>query len=251
MTSIYNCDGIEYMKSLNGDSIDLILTDPPYEINYKDGISAHPLPQILNDSPGLIDWHEFFSETYRILKPRKTLYIHCRTDMVIRLSEFIKKSKFKYVHDFAWNKGDMGYGNLNVMGTTHELIIALSKGNPEKSRPIVIDGKEKRRVPASYFGKTSSKEYYGHPTQKPVGLCCYIILNRTNEEDTVLDPFAGVGSTLVATKILNRNGIGTELDETIYSKALLRLDDVEHLKMYQKMISDGITRCNGSVKFKL
>ena len=62
------------------------------------------------------------------------------------------------------------------------------------------------------------------PTQKPIDLMEFYINNSTNENDIVLDPFMGSGSTLVACKNLRRNGIGIELYEVIYNIALTRVD---------------------------
>ena len=247
---IYNEDCFSAFSRIEDNSIDLILTDPPYEIGISDGQSKNPLKKLMNDEPGSIDWERFFSESYRVLKDRKTLYLHCRTDMIMRISTAINSSKFKYSHDFIWLKGDMGYGNLNVMGTTHELILALSKGTAEKSRVMIIDGLEKKRVPAIYFGKTTTKEYYQHPTQKPVGLASYIILNRTDEGDIVLDPFSGVSSTLVAAKILNRKYLGFEIDPHFFDLSKKRLNDSIHLDMFREMIKKGLIRENGAIRYQ-
>lgn len=245
----YNGDCTIIMGDFPDESADLILCDPPYQIGYIDMIAQQSyknrgldkkVKPIKNDSEGAIDWGVFFSESYRILKPNKMLYMCCRLDMVINISEFIRRSKFKYGHDFVWQKGDMGYGNLNIMGTTHELIIALSKGNPEKSHPIHINDLLKKRTPAFYYGKLLKGEYYGHSTQKPVGMMSYIIQNRTDEGDLVLDPFAGVGSTLVAAKLLNRNYIGIELDKEHCHKIDERLNDRRHLDLYRDMLSRGL-----------
>jgi len=258
MNNIYNDDCTIIMKNLQDESVDLILTDPPYQIEYIDNIANYSYKQrgidkktrsIKNDFEGGIDWDTFFRESYRVLKPKKMLYMCCRADMLINIGEFIKRSKFKYAHDFVWQKGDMGYGNLNVMGTTHELIIGLSKDFPEKCRSIYIDGKLKKRTPASYVGKLSKKEYYGHPTQKPVGMMAYIILNRTDENDLVLDSFAGVGSTPVAAKLLNRNYISIELDKEHFDKMKKRLEDKKHLAIYNSL-ENGFVSVNEGISYK-
>lgn len=253
-------DCLEIMGSFPSESIDLGLTDPPYQIGYIDMIAQQSykargldkkVKPIKNDTKDAIDWDVFFDELYRLLKPKKMLYMCCRLDMIVEMGYFIKRSKFEYAHDFVWHKGDMGYGNLNIMGTTHELVIGLSKGKPEKSRPIYVDGVLKKRTPAFYVGKLSKSEYYGHPTQKPVGMMAYIIQNRTDEGDIVLDAFAGVGSTLVASKLLNRNYVGVELDEEHYKNILKRLDDEEHLSMYREMLEKGLLFVKGGVTYTL
>jgi site-specific DNA-methyltransferase (adenine-specific) len=249
--NIYNIDFNLGFQEIDDNSIDLIITDPPYEIGISDGQSKKPLKKLMNDTPDSINWQYFFEQCYRVLNNRKMLFIHCRLDMILRISQYINESNFKYCHDFIWLKGDMGYGNLNVMGTTHELLIALSKGSAEKSRPLFIDQEIKKRVPAIYYGKTTTKEYWEHPTQKPVGLSSYIILNRTDEGDTILDPFCGVSSSLIAAKVLKRNYIGFEIDKHFYDLSLKRLKDEKHIQMYEKMIESGLIREKGAIKYKL
>ena len=134
----------------------------------------------------------------------------------------------------------MNYGNLGIMGNIHEMCIGLSKGNPEKSRPLLINNILKKRYKSEYSGKVSSKEYYGHPTQKPIGLLSYFILGRTDENDVVFDPFAGASSTGVACEINNRNSILFEMDLNFYELSQKRLNDDAHLKMCKKQIDSGL-----------
>ena len=133
---IKNSDAVSFLQSMDTASIDLILTDPPYEMNYKDGISKNPLKALKNDTLGGVDWDGFFTEAFRVLKDKKTVYVHCRIEMITRMFSAATNAGLKYAHDFVWMKGDMGYGNLNVLGTTHELIVAFSKGSAEKSRQL-------------------------------------------------------------------------------------------------------------------
>lgn len=254
---IKNGNVFDLIKSIPDESVDLILTDPPYGINHSDGFikssnkevkTAH---KILGDKVGDVDWDVLLEEFYRVLKPKKMCYIFGRTDMFMRIGKNVTDSKLKYCHDFLWRKGDMNYGNLNIMGNVHELCIGLSKGSAEKSRPLIFDGEEKKRYKAEYNGKVSTVEYYGHPTQKPIGLLSYFILNRTDPGDLILDPFAGASSSLIAANNLNRNSIGFELDETFYNLSLKRMSDQEHIETCKKQISGGMSysKC-GLTEFK-
>lgn len=240
------CNVFDEIINMKDNSVDLILTDPPYGINHKDGfikqskISKAIQNDILNDNPDDIDWDILLKELYRVLKPGKMCYIFGRTDMFMRIGNSVLNSEFEYKHDFIWRKGDMVHGNLNIFGTIHELIIGLSKGKPEKSRPLLIDNDIKKRTKAEYCGKVSRIEYYGHPTQKPVGLLSYIILNRTDENDIVFDPFCGVASTLVASKILNRQYIGFEIDKNFFNLSKDRLNDLKYLSQYDKIKAENV-----------
>jgi DNA modification methylase len=241
-----NGDFYTLIKEVEDNSIDFILTDPPYGISHSDGFikasenSKSERSSILNDGEDDLDWDVMLNELYRVLKPNKMCYIFGRTDMFMRIGQNIINSKFKYCHDFLWRKGDMNYGNLNIMGNIHELCIGLSKGNAEKSRAISIGGEEKKRSKAEYSGKVSTKEYYGHPTQKPIGLLSYLILNRTDENELVFDPFAGVSSTMVACKLFNRKGLAYEMDPHFYDLSIKRLEDKEHLDICSNQVSGGL-----------
>jgi len=226
LNKAYCCDCIKIMKKIPDESIDLILTDPPYGIHYTDGIALHFLKGMKNNNIENIDWKEFFDQSDRILKEEKMLYFCCRADMIMKIGSIILSSKFKYAHDFVWFKGDMGYGNLNIMGTTHELIVGLSKGSAEKSREMLINGKIKKRVPAYYIGKLLKIEYYNHPTQKPIKMMKYIILNRTDKNDIIADFFCGSGTTLVAAKELRRRFIGFDIDKKYVNITKKRLNKI-------------------------
>jgi len=247
---IYCEDCLSFTTQIPDNSIDLILTDPPYGINYKDNIrkskywsktgkvkkQTEVVSEIKNDLKKDLDWDLLFNEFYRILKPKKMLYLFCRTDVIITWSKHILNSKFRYAHDFLWIKGDMGYGNLNIPGAVHEMVLGLSKGSAEKSRVLEINGALKKRVPACYLGKLSKKEYYGHPTQKPVALLSMFLLLRTDINDIVFDPFSGVASTALAAAVNHRRFIGCELDEAFYNQGNKRLADIKHINIYKNIL---------------
>lgn len=251
LNKIYNEDCLKFIRKIPDNSIDLILTDPPYGISYKDNIRRSRYwaktgktknqaklvtKTIRNDSKDELDWNFLFKEFYRVLKPKKTIYIFCRTDVIIRWGAYIEKSKFKYAHDFLWMKGDMGYGNLNLPGVVHEMVIALSKESAEKSRPLKINDVLKKRVPACYLGKVSKKEYYGHPTQKPIALLTMLILLRTDLNDIIFDPFSGVASTSLAALLNYRRFIGCEIDKETFDQGNKRLIDLKHRSIYKNIL---------------
>jgi site-specific DNA-methyltransferase (adenine-specific) len=246
---LLNEDCFKAMESIEDNSVDLILTDPPYGIDYRLNITKNEdklFSKILNDKPNDIDWDRFFSESHRILRPGKCLYLFGRLDFFLRISVPIRSSRLKYNHDFIWSKGDMGSGNLNVFGSIHETIICLSKGNAEKSRIVTIDGEHKKRSKAFYVGKISTKEYVGHPTQKPIGLLAYIIENRTDPNDLVFDPFNGSGSTTFAADLLQRKWIGCELSQEYHEVASRRMKNEELRNYHQRQLEGGyVTRDSG------
>jgi len=247
-----NC--FEVFSQLPDESIDLILTDPPYGIDYQLHITTSKeriLTKIQNDKDtSSLDWDLFFSEAHRVLKPKKSLYMFGRFDFLLRISQHIQSGPLKYNHDFILSKGDMASGNLNIFGTTHELVVGLSKGTAEKSRLVTIDGEQKKRTKAHYVGKVSTKEYVGHPTQKPVGLLSYIIQNRTDPGDTVFDPFNGSGSTTLAAKLLHRQWIGAEIDAQYHHMATQRLSNPAIEEYYRARFKRGFVSRGGGISLE-
>jgi len=232
-------NSLELLKDIASDSIDFILTDPPYGINYVNNMGTLSDKLIKNDSPDSIDWNCLLSELYRVLKPKGVCFIFGRMDMFLRIGGSVINSDFKYNNDFIWRKGDMRAGNLNAMGIIHENAIVLSKGNAKHCNPIYINQEVKKRYKAEYNGKISRLEYVGHPTQKPVNLLSYIIQAYSNEGDIVLDPFMGSGSTIVASYINNRKYIGIDLEEEYINTTNKRLKDINMLNLYGNQIRKG------------
>jgi len=225
INKIYLGDCLEIMKLIDDNSIDLIIIDPPYGINYNYGFNKKAIKSKINNDSSIenLDWVKIIDSSYRILKENKSFYIHGRFDSLVKIFNIIK-NKFKYNQDFVWDKGDMNSGNLNIMGNIHELILHFSKENPEKSRLQLNENiKIKKRVKAYFKGKLSTKEYVGHPTQKPIKLLEYIIQNRTDENDLILDYFCGSGTTGVACQNLNRRFLLCDNDKTWINIAKNRL----------------------------
>lgn len=233
---IYKGDSLQLLKEISSESIDFILTDPPYGINYVNNMSSTSDKPITNDSPDDIDWDILLQQLYRVLKPKGVCFIFGRMDMFMRIGSNIINSEFKYNHDFIWRKGDMRVGNLATMGTIHENGIILSKGTPRACNPIYINDVIKKRYKAEYNGKISKLEYTGHPTQKPVNMLSFLIQAYSNQGETVLDPFMGSGSTIVAAHINDRNYIGIDLEEDYVKMCQQRLQDTNMLNLYAKQV---------------
>ena len=239
-TILLHGDSLTMLTKIASNSIDFILTDPPYGINYGYNYGSPSSSingkGILNDLPDSIDWNILLNEMYRVLKPNGVCFNFGRMDMFMRIGANVINSEFKYNHDFIWRKGDMRVGNLSAMGTIHENAIVLSKGIARACNPIYINQTLKKRYKAEYNGKISRLEYTGHPTQKPVNMLSFLIQAYSNEGDTILDPFMGSGSTCVAAHVNNRKYIGMELDQEYVDMCKERLKDVNMLNLYGKQI---------------
>lgn len=198
-------DCIELMRSLPENSVDFILTDPPYLVNYKDRGGR----SIRNDSQA--DWlRPAFAETYRVLKQDSFMIAFYGWTQVDRFFDAWRSAGFRIVGHLVFRK--QYTSKARFLKYQHEQAYLLTKGKP--------------RLPEQPISDVIDMPYSGnklHPTQKPVPALKSLVEAFTHENDLVLDPFCGSGSTLLAAKILKRRYLGIELDAEYHAAATKRL----------------------------
>ena len=224
-------DSRKLIKDLPSRSIDLILTDPPYNLSgYSTGnISFSGHKTINND---LAEWDkiefrpgEWLSEFKRVLKPTGNIFAFCAHNLMGKWHEAFDP-EFDTFQFMVWHKTNpvpkvRRAGFLNSC----ELIVCMwNKGhtwNFTKQKDMhnfiespICMGKERLKNP-------------GHPTQKPVKVLERLIKIATNPSDIIFDPFMGVGSTGVAAFNLERRFIGFELDLEYFAAAEQRLSTMQ------------------------
>ena len=204
-------DCLEEMKGLQDNSIDLIVTDPPYLINYKTNYRINKdhrfTKPILNDNnPQLIK--DVIEQSYRVMKDNSAMYMFCSADKVDFFKQELEK-KFKIKNMIIWVKNNWTAGDLKgSYGRQYEIIFLVNKGR------CVMNGK--RITDIWKFDRVSGKTQL-HQNQKPLELIKQCIEKHSQIGDLILDPFAGSGTTGVACKNLNRNYILIEKDEGYYN----------------------------------
>lgn len=228
MVKFINDDCLKIMSTMEKNTIDLILTDPPYiisrETNFSKGGGDEAKYGSISMDFGNWDWGEgidmekYFSEAYRILKKGGTIIMFYDIFKMETIKNIAEKLGFKQPRIGFWNKTNAVPINarINYLSNSREYFISFCKG--------------KKGVFNSYYDKgvydypiVSGKERV-HPTQKPYQLMVDLINIHTNPGDVVLDTFSGSGVTMRACKDLDRNGIGIEIDEKYYqlSKSLIK-----------------------------
>lgn len=163
-----------------------------------------------------IEFSDWLPEIYRVLKDNTHCYIMVNGRNLAELQKQAEKVGFIYQNLLVWEKGNATPNKFYLNAC--EFILMLRKGGERWINDMGC--KTILKVPNIIGNKD-------HPTEKPVGLMEVLIANSTNENDIVLEPFAGSGATCVAAKNLKRRFIGIEIDENYYNIANERLNNPE------------------------
>ena len=217
INKIYNEDCLEGMKRIPDNSIDLIVTDPPYLINYKTGYrkdKEHRFNEVIlnDDNEDLIKG--YIKECYRILKDDSAMYMFCSSHKVDLFKVELEKH-FTIKNMIIWVKNNHTAGDLKAaFGRKYEIIFLVNKGRKELNGKRLTDVWEFPRV-------SGNKQI--HQNQKPLALIKQCIKKHSNEHDIIFDGFMGSGTTAIACMNTKRNFIGFELDKEYYEKSLERI----------------------------
>ena len=202
---IINADCVTALPKFASASIDFVLTDPPYLVNYSDRGGR----TVANDDNA--SWLEpAFAQIYRVLKNDRFCVSFYGWPKVDRFFAAWRHAGFHPVAHLIWTKEYAS--RQRFVGYHHEQAYLLAKGSPA--------------LPAVTIRDVLRWEYTEnrlHPTQKPVSGLAPLVRAFSREGDIVLDPFCGSGSTLVAAHHLGRRYIGIELDAEHYATAQQRL----------------------------
>jgi site-specific DNA-methyltransferase (adenine-specific) len=214
---IYLGDCLEIMPTLEAQSIDAIITDPPYGANYRTNRRKnknHRFCSVIENDNSVTIVTKTLPDMWRVMKDNTALYCFCGQDYVSDVIPEIKKL-FKVKNSIIWVKNSWTAGDLYAQyGKMYEIIVYANKGRR------LINGK--RDPDVWYFDRVVGKRQL-HQNQKPLELMMKIIEKSTNEGDTILDPFMGSGSTGVAALNTGRKFIGIEKDEGYFNIAKERL----------------------------
>jgi site-specific DNA-methyltransferase (adenine-specific) len=197
------------MADLDPASVDFVLTDPPYIVDYRgrDGRT------VTNDNNAR--WlRPAFSQIYRVLKPASFCVSFYAWNRVHLFMSAWREAGFRAVGHIVFRKRYAS--SVRFLRYEHESAYLLAKGDvtpPAAPIPDVLD-----------FRYTGNKL---HPTQKPIDALKPLVSAFCQPGGVVLDPFAGSGSTLAAAKQLGRRYIGFEVDANHHRTATARLDGIK------------------------
>ena len=244
---IENMDGLKYLKTIEDNSIDLILTDPPYIISKESGMNTHfnnikynEENNIENDinkenylKYGSIygkkysiqteygEWdsnftmdtlEEFISEYYKKLKKGGTVIIFFDIWKISELKNILEKYKFKQIRFIEWIKTNPQPRNskVNYLTNCREIaLLAVKDSNP------TFNSQYDNGI---YMFPLQGGKNRFHPTQKSLNLFEELIKKHSNENDVILDTFLGSGTTAIASKNTKRHFKGCEMSKEYFDK---------------------------------
>lgn len=217
-------DCFELIKQIPDKSIDLVITDPPYEVHAGKYISGSSKGWNLNflfekqDITKGYDLSYFSNLIFNKMKTPNIYFWASKKQIPAYIDIWVNKFKCAF-EILCWHKDNAlpTYRNKYLSDTEYCLYFHIGKCEPtsyEKARTFWVQSIN-----------IKDKKKYFHPTIKPLNIISTLIENSSSENDTVLDCFMGSGSTGVACKNLNRNFIGMELNEEYFDIAKQRIEN--------------------------
>ena len=200
-------DAVEWLSTLPDGSVDLLITDPPYESleKYRAIGTTTRLKKSNASSNKWFDifpnsrFEELISEIYRVLTKNSHFYLFCDQETMFVVKPIAEEIGFKFWKPIVWDKCAIGMGYH--YRARYEFILFFEKGKRKLNDLGVPDVIQEKKV------------WKGYPTEKPVGLLEVLIKQSSSDGDLIVDPFFGSGSTLIAASNLDREAYGNDISD--------------------------------------
>jgi len=246
INKVHNLDYLELLSQIPDNSVDLVLSDPPYGINYRNNYSHVRHGKIIGDSSHF-SYELLAKEAYRVLKPDTALFLFTCWSEYPKHYQEVEAAGFKMKEPLICQKRASGKTDLfGSFQSNSDWLIFAHKGRFKFKQTFLLKNKRagtipnigrkpvplyKKRFPSCWFGNeypfssenpTYQKRYF-HPTLKSTRFLEWVILLSTDEGALVLDSFVGSGSTAVAAKNLGRRFIAGDISANYCKMAEERL----------------------------
>lgn len=243
-TTLINGDSLKILSNIKSKSIDMIFADPPYflsgdGITCKSGKMVSVNKALWDKKVCLKEKHDFNKKWIkgckRVLKDDGTIWISGTLHNIYSIGMALEESGFKIINNITWKKLNPP-PNISCRAFTHSTeTILWAKKDLKKSKhkfnysvmKEMNDGKQMKDVWETSLVKPKEKKLGKHPTQKPLEILEKIVLASTDENDIVLDPFNGSGTTGIISNKLNRRYVGIDIDEKYLELTINRLNDAK------------------------
>jgi len=225
MINLQQGDCLELMKDIPDDTGDAVITDPPYNISRENHFSSMGRSGIdFGEWDKGFDQVSYLSEVFRVLKKGGTAVIFNSQQNVGLLNDYADEHDLLFKDVIYWIKSNPMPRNRDrrYITSVENAVTIVKKGKKwtfNRQRSNYENGLFK-------YPSVSSKERI-HPTQKPVQLMEDLVRIHSNENDVILDPFLGSGSTGIACVNTNRSFIGMEVNEEYFNKAKNRIEQAK------------------------
>lgn len=227
---LFNNDCMEVLKTIPDNSVDLLITDPPYKVTSRGnaGNSGGMLQKKINRKGMVftyndIDCEKYAPEFFRILKDGSHCYVMTNHVNLRHMLNTFEDIGFKFIKSLIWDKGNKIMGQYYM--SQFEYILFFRKG-----KGLKINNCGTSDILSIKNIKTKGEDGKNlHDTEKPVELMKILVENSSKEGEIVIDPFMGVGSTGIACRTLNRKFIGCELDENYFYIAKNRIEEYKNV----------------------
>jgi len=246
---IYQGNSLEHLKKLEDNAVDLVITDPPYGIDFKSNYSDR-FDKLENDD-SLDFFEDFVQQSKRVLKDDTAFYCFTRFDVYPEMYRIISEY-FDVKNHLVIPTTHFSMGDLNASyAQNYESVIFALNGRREFNEENIIrdefvsrfDSRRdsngfKNRLPAlmDFVNATEFNLDLEHPTQKSIEPIEIFIRLHSDKGDLVLDPFCGSGTTCVAAKKNNRKYLGIELEEEYANLAKSRLSKIKSQSDWDKFV---------------
>lgn len=231
---IEHSDVIKFLNQLDNESIDLVITDPPYE-----SLEKHrrigTTTRLKKSKASSNEWFkifpnsqfpELFQELYRVLRKNRHFYLFCDPETMFIAKPVAEAAGFRFWKPLVWDKVAIGMGYH--YRARYEFILFFEKGKRKLADLSVPDILEHKRIRG------------GHPAEKPVELLETLVRQSTLPNELVCDPFMGSGSAGIAAIRQGRQFIGCDLAMQSVTWTQERID-IELTQNIQDLSDDVIT----------
>lgn len=241
-------NSLKEIPKIAKESIDMIFADPPYNLQLNgtlsrpDGSKVNAVTEKWDQFETFKSYDDFsykwLSACHDVLKPDGTMWVIGSYHNIFRLGTILQDLGFWILNDVIWVKHNPMPNFLGRRFTNaHETMIWCSKSKQSKyffNYSAMKALNEDKQMRSDWYlpicnGKERIKLPEGgklHPTQKPESLLYRILLSSTKQDDLILDPFSGSGTTLAVAKTLRRRAIGIEEDKVYYKYSKKRISDI-------------------------
>ena len=215
--SIHQASAFEFLKELADESVDCLITDPPYE-SLENHRSVGTTTRLKQSEASSNVWFsvipntsfpELMHDMYRVLKKDRHFYLFCDQETMFAAKPAAEAAGFKFWKPLVWDKCAIGMGYH--YRARYEFILFFEKGKRKLNDLSIPDILAQKRI------------HKGYPTEKPAELIKILIEQSTQAGETILDPFMGSGSTGVAALSHNRNFLGCDIADYSLQTASERL----------------------------